>query len=550
MNILKSTTLIPTLLLLILISLPAASWTVTEEWVDLYDSAVAYPYADIAHDIVADSAGNVYVTGSSIPEGMCTIKYSPEGSRLWVAHYHPGVDEKGRAIAVDEAGNVYVTGSVLPSSGGFPTSVATVKYDTDGNFLWAAHYDGPDGYEELASEIALDGDGNVIVAGYTGWENPEGMDYLVIKYDNDGNLLWHAEYDGQGAPGYDYVNGLAIDADGCIFVTGESSSPDYYTDYATVKYDPDGNQLWVARHEGPDGGYAVPHALELDGSGNVYVTGFYDGPNYTTIKYDTNGTQLWVAVYDNSPIYFHCDMTVDDAGYAVVANRSVAVRYAPDGTELWAVSLYPDSTDRGYEPTNHGSSTTLDAAGNIYVTTWNGIVKYTPDGAELWRVDFDRSLSSAMLAIDDENNVFVAGTSWDELEQADFITIKYAQSNTVSCQLTCLPSSGTVPFDTTIAVSVANEVPGDCRRMALRLDVDLANGTHYGNWRAGTTTIIPGTPFTTSLVQTIPDDPGLIGTSRIVLVAEDVTPAPYNLPPYLPAGDTDSDSCTIEGIEP
>jgi hypothetical protein len=126
------------------------------------------------------------------------------------------------------------------------------------------------------------------------------------------------------------------------------------------------------------------------------------------------------------------------------------------------------------------------------------------------------------------------------------MTFKYAQlESTVSCQLSCLPSSGAVPFDTTITVTAANELPDDPRRVALRLDVDLAGGTHFSNWRAGCTTILHGTPFTASFVQNIPDDPGLIGANRIQLVVEDVTPAPFNQPPFAPSGETATDDCLI-----
>jgi len=48
-------------------------------------------------------------------------------------------------------------------------------------------------------------------------------------------------------------------------------------------------------------------------------------------------------------------------------------------------------------------------------------------------------------------------------------------------------------------------------------------------------------------VQTIPNDPGMVGTNRITLVMEDVTPAPLDQPPYLPAGDMVTATCEIEG---
>jgi hypothetical protein len=56
--------------------------------------------------------------------------------------------------------------------------------------------------------------------------------------------------------------------------------------------------------------------------------------------------------------------------------------------------------------------------------------------------------------------------------------------------------------------------------------------------------------FISSWNQNIPNFGILVGDNLFTLVAEDVTPAPYNQPPYLPAGDTDINACTVTGIAP
>ena len=65
--------------------------------------------------------------------------------------------------------------------------------------------------------------------------------------------------------------------------------------YTTVKFDSNGNELWVARYIGPGHGPDFAAAVAVDSHGNVYVTGssFGDGTGYdfATVKY-VQGPQL------------------------------------------------------------------------------------------------------------------------------------------------------------------------------------------------------------------------------------------------------------------
>src|SRR5437016_13988 len=96
-------------------------------------------------------------------------------------------------------------------------------------------------------------------------------------------------------PGEDYVNALVVDSAGNVYVTGQSSGGDY----ATIKYDANGGQVWLARYNGPGSGGDHAKALAVNSGGNVYVTGASYSANgdgdYATVKYDVNGNQLWVA---------------------------------------------------------------------------------------------------------------------------------------------------------------------------------------------------------------------------------------------------------------
>ena len=123
-------------------------------------------------------------------------------------------------------------------------------------------------------------------------------------------------------------------------------------------------------------------------------------------------------------------------------------------------------------------------------------------------------------------------------------------SDTVGAALSCVPATGTLPFVTSMTATLQNLYEEQSRLMAGRLEVDLAGGQHFGNWRAGFTTVAPEAVFSTSWNQNIPALASLIGVNTFTLKAQDVTPPPWNQPPYAPAGDTAEAACTVTAAAP
>ncbi len=214
---------------------------------------------------------------------------------MWVARYDGPINaqEEAYALAVDQHGYIYVTGKTNGVYHNY--DYATVKYDPDGNQVWEARYNYGD---DQAASIAVDGEGNVYVTGISN------NDYLTVKYDADGNELWAERYDGVGNS-HDEAVDLKVDESGNVYVTGRSqrqggTNAEY--DYATIKYDTDGNELWVSRYQGSAELRDEARALVVDKLGNVYVTGNSDGigtaADFTTIKYDADGNEVWVERYD------------------------------------------------------------------------------------------------------------------------------------------------------------------------------------------------------------------------------------------------------------
>ncbi|MEO0134425.1 MAG: SBBP repeat-containing protein, partial [candidate division WOR-3 bacterium] len=246
---------------------------------------------DEATSLFVDNQGNVYVTGisfgSSTYYDYATLKYDTNGNLLWVRRYNgPGNhNDAATSLFVDNQGNVYVTGCSYNILTDF--DYATLKYDASGNLLWERRYNGPGNDYDEATSLFVDNQGNVYVTGRS-YDSLTNLDYATLKYDASGNLLWERRYNGPG----NYNDGAAslfVDSDGNVYVTGSSEGSGTDLDYATLKYDTNGNLLWVRRYNGPGNGQDYPTSLFVDNQGNVYVTGdswgsgtYYD---YATIKY-------------------------------------------------------------------------------------------------------------------------------------------------------------------------------------------------------------------------------------------------------------------------
>jgi uncharacterized delta-60 repeat protein len=419
---------------------------VQESWVRHYGSGlitgVHRPSA-----IVIDSFGNVYMTGES--EGdYATVKYKSTGEEQWAVRYNgPG---NGRdiatAIAVDASGNVYVTGE--SDSSGLSSDFATIKYNSAGEEQWVVRYDGPQN-SDGAVALAVDGSGNIYVTGKSIGAGTS-IDYATVKYNSSGEEQWVRRYNGPGKS-IDYPVALAVDASGNVYVTGWSAGSDTDYDYATVKYNSSGVELWVARYNGPENSGDYAASLAVDATGNVFVTGYsYSSgatADFTTVKYNSSGEQQWVARY-NGPgngLDYATALAVDASGNVYVTGGSVGsntpydyatIKYSSEGQEQW-VRRY-NGPGNGWDVS---TALAVDGSGNIYITgksqgagtsTDYATVKYNSSGEEQWVVRYNGPGNGGdiptALAVDASGNVHVTGDSYRSDTAYEYATVKYNSS--------------------------------------------------------------------------------------------------------------------------
>ncbi len=134
----------------------------------------------------------------------------------------------------------------------------------------------------------------------------------------------------------------------------------------------------------------------------------------------------------------------------------------------------------------------------------------------------------------------VGGVGW-YIDDVTLEDCQVYQGSTMDCDYTITPLSGTVPFLTIHRVTLSNNLAGGAvytRRIAGRIAVTIGNGNYFNPWRAGYTNIAPLDLFYTQWPMNFPGLPTVLGDNTFELTAMDVTPSPYNQPPYPPSGDT------------
>ncbi len=363
--------------------------------------------SDIAYSVAVDAEGNVYTTGyfegtadfdpgagtfnltSAGKDDIFVSKLDASGNFVWAKRIGGSSDDTGESIAVDADGDIYITGSFsetvdfdpsdagvseltsAASSVGGVTDVFVTKLSASGDFVWAKSMGGSS--TDMGFSVAVDDSKNV----YT-----------------TGRFSQTADFD-PGAGTFELSSANNSDD---IFVSKLSSSGDF---------------VWAKRMGGTSDDRGL--ALAVDGSGNVYTTGYFgrtvdfdpgDGTFELTTagnddifvsKLSASGDFVWAKRMGGSEKDRGESVALDDAGNVHITgyftgtadfdpsesgtenltsagSRDIFVsKLSTSGNFVWAKRMGGDSFDVG------GASVAVDASGNVYTTgTFTNTADFDP----------------------------------------------------------------------------------------------------------------------------------------------------------------------------
>lgn len=396
-------------------SLHAQSWLWGMQGRDSFSSSA------VGTKVATDKQGNAYIANSywdtivfntdtlKNQAGFFLVKYNSAGIVQWAIQ--PVESKHGysycTSMASDNSGNIYMVGNfddtitfgsyTLKQRQGY-YSVFIVKYDSDGNVIWARQsspiYGGALNFVSIATDLA----GNAYLTGPVPDTLSFGPDTLissplrlgtvfVVKYDPNGNVKWARQsisaLNSLGSITYS----ISCDRSGNSYITGSFSDSITFGAFTLtsrsgeaylVKYDSSGNVLWANASSSPTAnGNGYPFSVTNDNAGNVYITGgfsdtisfgnkmlFSHGYGSLTVflvKYDANGNALW-AEQSSDIAHFGFDeisyLTHDTVGYIYLA-------FASDTT---SIKFGGHTFSSNFKPTMYNSMlciAKLDTSGNV-----------------------------------------------------------------------------------------------------------------------------------------------------------------------------------------
>jgi|GEM_PF-1863462 len=223
-------------------------------------------------------------------------------------------------------------------------------------------YTGGNGSDEV-NGLAIDKDGNYYVLGTTnstavlvgkgGYQTTFGggeSDVFLIKYDNNGAMVWSTYFGGTGA---DKAFCLKLSKTNKLYICGSTNSPNAIstagsmqaalageTDGFIACFDTDGKLSWSTYFGGTSSDEARGVDVDEDGNiiiaGNTSSTGISSGTDYQKtlgglsdgfiLKLDATGNKVWSTYYGGTEIDSCKGVAIQNGYYIVVAGSTKSTK--------------------------------------------------------------------------------------------------------------------------------------------------------------------------------------------------------------------------------
>ena len=394
--------------------------------------------------------------GTPVSNAVCRSGIRQFGTALY--------DDVARAQR-DSSGNVYMagrTGAVAGPSAG-ELDVYVRKFDVDGELVWEDVF-GADG-EEVVSDVAVDADGNVAIVGSTQGTLPNAtptgsaQDAFVAKYSSDGDSLWTVQFRLVTDSTDNVATSVAMDGNGNIYVAATTSGGATAKGNYLRKYDSDGGPVWTADltvDEMASVGFTDPY-VTVDESDHAYLVWALNNGGYTVnvAKHASDApdeTAAWTAQFSESNLANTTPLGVAAfGGHVYVAGFTTGDLQGSTAGNLDAYLVRVDGQNDVPWMRQFGTTTddvaldvAVDASGLVYVVgkTLGDLVGTNPGGYDVvlrqydetgdpqwtrqWGTEVDEQPGS--VAPDGAGNAFVAGYTLGDLDgnnagQADFFVM-------------------------------------------------------------------------------------------------------------------------------
>lgn len=289
-------------------------------WAKAYGSAgnesfpITAPFGDNAV-LVAGSTQSVSESG--LPEGFVAA-IDIDGEVLWTTCMGGELDDKVRDIKVLDDGGFLLTGMTNSFGEVQSYDLFLNRFDSEGTMLWSKVY-GTDMYDVPLAVEAND-EGEIFVWGHQSGDQTVGYDAFLLKTDSEGNELWNNRYSLE-------LNELAWDLamlpDGNIIITGDTNSAGAgMNDIFVIYMDQDGELIWskTVGNYSHDHGTNVRHVQNKEfviggATGSIGAGGL----DFVNVYMDTNGIIKYTVAFGGGVKDVAHGMTVtSDFGVATV----------------------------------------------------------------------------------------------------------------------------------------------------------------------------------------------------------------------------------------